>query len=113
MKGLIIKPNWAELILNGQKDWELRSNDTKIRGTIGIIESKTGKVFGTVDLIDTILLNKEIFDNNINHHKFTLPFEKLTYKKTWVWVLKNPVRFKEPILYNHKQGCVIWVNLDY
>lgn len=56
MKGLIIKPYWADLILNNEKTMELRGGRTKIRGTIGIIKSKTGQVYGEVDIIDCIPL---------------------------------------------------------
>ncbi len=54
MDGLIIKPKWADLILTGQKTWEIRGSRTNKRGTIGIIKSGTGKVFGTVELTDCI-----------------------------------------------------------
>ena len=28
------------------------------------------------------------------------------------WKLENPKRFNEPIDYEHKLGCVKWVNLN-
>ena len=53
MKGLIIKSKWADLILNRDKTIELRSSNTNIRGTIGIIKSGSKKVYGTVDITFT------------------------------------------------------------
>ena len=34
------------------------------------------------------------------------------YKRIYAWVLENPVKFKEPIVYKHPMGAVIWVNLN-
>ncbi|NYC91934.1 hypothetical protein B0I49_005584, partial [Clostridium beijerinckii] len=35
----------------------------------------------------------------------------IPYKKLYGWILENPIIYNEPIPYEHKQGCVIWVNL--
>lgn len=112
MKGLIIKEYWAKLILDGLKSMELRGSKTKIRGTISIIISGTGMVFGTVDLIDCIELTDTDFYNRINEHCWKDGREKISYKKVYGWKLDNPKKFEKPIPYTHKQGCVIWVNLD-
>lgn len=40
-KGLIIKKEWLDLILSGEKHWEMRSNITLIRGDIALIQSKS------------------------------------------------------------------------
>ena len=111
MKGLIIKDYWANKILDGQKSIELRSSNTKIRGTIGVIISKTSKVWGTVDIVDSIELSDEDFYNLAEKHLVTCNREDISYKKLYGWVLENPKRFEEPIPYDHKKGCVIWVNL--
>jgi len=42
MNGLIIKPKWADLILSGKKTWEIRGS----------------QIFGTVDLVDCIVIKK-------------------------------------------------------
>ena len=43
---------------------------------------------------------------------FDIKFNDIKYKHLYGWVFKNVRILKEPIPYNHKQGCVIWVNLD-
>ncbi|NRU52450.1 ASCH domain-containing protein [Clostridium beijerinckii] len=111
MKGLIIKPKWAELILNGEKTIELRGSNTNIRGTIGIIKSKSKMVYGTVDLVDCIPLSREEFYNTMVQHQVRESFDHIPYKKLYGWILENPIIYNEPIPYEHKQGCVIWVNL--
>ena len=111
MKGLIIKPKWADLILDGYKTIELRGSNTKIRGTIGIIKSGTSKIYGTIDLVDTIEINKDNFEDLKTRHLVNTDFSKLPYKKTYGWILSNLVRYDKPVPYEHKQGCVIWVNI--
>ncbi|WP_368262909.1 ASCH domain-containing protein [Clostridium disporicum] len=112
MKGLIIKPYWADLILNNETTMELRGGRTKIRGTIGIIKSKTGQVYGEVDIIDCIPLSKEEFNQYRDKHKVTCTYEEIPYKTLYGWVLDNVKVYDKPIPYKHKQGCVIWVNIE-
>lgn len=115
MKGLIIKPKWADLILDGHKTLEVRGRNTKIRGRIGIIKSKTGKVYGTAELYDCVKLNKELFENNLkDNHLINMTYEELLeiYSNPYGWFLRDAERYNEPEEYKHKQGCVIWVNLD-
>lgn len=112
MKGLIIKPYWTDLILSGDKTMELRSSNTKIRGTIGLIKSGSKKVYGTVDFIDCILLSKELYYNYKDKHRVDKDFKEIPYNKLYGWILNDPIKFDEPIPYNHKKGCVIWINLE-
>lgn len=112
MKGLIVKSEWADLILSGQKTMELRGSHTKIRGKIGIIKSKTGKVYGTVELVDSLPLSEDLFYQTVDQHQVTCSYEDIPYKQLYGWVLKNAEYYEEPIPYQHKQGCVIWVNLE-
>lgn len=81
MKGLIVKPEWAELILSGQKTLELRGSPTKIRGKIGIIKSKTGKVYGTAEIIDSVPLSEEAFYQTVDQHQVTCSYENIPYSK--------------------------------
>ena len=47
MKALLIKKKWLDLILSGEKTWELRGSNTARRGEIALIESGTGTIVGT------------------------------------------------------------------
>lgn len=113
MKGLIIKPKWADLILDGEKLIEIRGRNTTIRGTIGIIKSKTKKVFGTAELFASIELTKKDYEKLWHRHRLTILWDELikTYSKPYAWFMLEPKRYDEPIDYVHKQGCVVWVNL--
>ncbi len=114
MKGLIIKEPWIDLILSGEKVWEVRGTDTRIRGTIALIKSGSGTVVGLCDLKDVI--------GPLSLHKIrrTKPFHaipsnkimnKLPYPNTYAWVLDNTIGLRKPVFYHHPRGAVIWVNL--
>lgn len=111
MKGLIIKEPWIDLILKGEKTWEIRSSHTKIRGEIYLIKSGTGHIFGKVNVVDSIKLTPDTYFNSVDKHKIENHQNKMPYKNTHAWVLEDPVLFKEPIPYKHPQGAVIWVNM--
>ena len=108
---LIIKPKWAELILSGQKIWEIRGSNTKKRGIIGIAESGTGKVFGEVELVDSYPMDFKNFLIGQKWHKLNITWAELLtiYKKPHAWELRNAKRYDEPKPYNHPKGAVIWV----
>jgi hypothetical protein len=112
VNGLVIKPKWADLILSGDKPWEIRSGVTHKRGTIGIIKSGSGLIYGTAELTDCINLSlQDIADNRDKH---LIPADETIlnrYKKIFAWVFKNPIMYPEPIPYIHPQGAVIWVRL--
>lgn len=100
------------MILNGEKIWEIRGSKTKIRGTIALIKSGTGKIFGYIDVIDSIELERSYFD--VTQDKHCVPEDickTVKYKKINAWVLSNPIKLNEPLPYSHPQGAVIWVNL--
>lgn len=115
MKGLILKNEPANDILNGLKTVEMRGCRTNNRGTIGIIKSGTKQVWGTAELYDCVELTKELYEGAWkDKHRSNKTYEELLliYPKPFAWLLKNAVKFEKPKPYNHKQGCVIWVNLD-
>ena len=109
MKGLIIKPYWADLILSGEKTWEIRGSWTGHRGPTAIIKSGTGKVFGFVDLWDCIPLTYHAWFGNKDKHR--VEYGMIDYKRPHAWVMRKARKLQEPIPYNHPQGAVIWVNL--
>lgn len=108
MKGFIIRQPWADLILSGEKTWEIRSSTCHFRGTVGLVCE--GKYVGTVDIIGAKELTLNQYKKTKKNHQVK-DVKTLPYKKTYAWVLENPVRFKSPKPYTHKAGCVIWVNL--
>ena len=50
-KGLIIREPWIDMILSGEKTWEMRSSNTTFRGWFGLIRQGTGTVAGVAELL--------------------------------------------------------------
>lgn len=109
MKGLIIRAPWIDLILQGEKTWEIRGANTHIRGRIALIQSGTGCVMGTAELLDCVPLDLRSYQSHIAQHRITA-VQSLPYPKTFAWVLVSPVPFEQPLPYRHPAGAVIWVN---
>lgn len=114
MKGLIIKPYWTDLILSGEKTVEVRGSKTSVRGEIGIIKSGSKSVYGTAFLYDCKELTREDFENTYKEsHRINMSYDELLkiYPKPHAWFIKVLKVYGKPIPYEHKRGCVIWVNL--
>jgi hypothetical protein len=115
MKALMVKQPWIDKILSGQKTWELRSSSTKARGQIALIESGSGTVVGTCEVVD-VQGPLSLADLKRSTRKHAVPARQLgplpPYKRTHAWVLKNARRLKQPINYKHPSGAVIWVTLS-
>ena len=110
LKGLIIKKHWLDLILSGQKPWEIRGSNTKVRGTICLIESGTGMIKGAVELMDVNQLNSKILPMFKRFHCIE-DTNAVSYKHPYAWVMQSPIKLDKPIPYKHPQGAVVWVNL--
>jgi hypothetical protein len=113
MKGLIIQSPWIDLILQGQKIWEIRSRNSTKREKIALIKSGTGLILGTVDLVNSKKLTLQEFQETEKFH--CIGKEKsiiLPYKNIYAWEFQNPIFFDKPIPYIHPQGAVIWVDLQ-
>lgn len=114
MRALVIKKPWLDKILAGTKTWEIRGSRTHIRGTIGLIESRSGTVVGLCEVVDCVgPLTAEEYRRNARKAGM-LPAEAIWggYKNTFAWVLANARRFKTPVPYKHPSGAVIWVTLE-
>ena len=92
MKCLIVRPPFAEYIVNSIKTIEYRSRKTNIRGRIGIIESGTSSIIGDAELIDCVY-NPDIY--------------------LWEWHLISARTYVTPIPIIRKKGTVVWQEIDY
>ena len=100
-----------EQILAGTKTWEIRGTPTSRRGPIALIQSKTGHVVGTCELVDVVgpLSLKEL---QANEGRTGFRPDELYYQKTYAWVLRNARRLPIPIPFRHPHGAVIWIKLE-
>jgi hypothetical protein len=111
-RALIIRDIWLDLILDGSKIWEMRSAKTKIRGKVGLIKAGSGLIVGEVEIVDSLdALPLDEYSQHIMKHKIPKGLPGVREKWKYPWVLKNAIRYKNPIPYNHPKGAVIWVKL--
>ncbi len=116
-RGLVIAEPWIDYILQGTKDWEIRSSNCKIRGPIALIRKGSGRVEGVANMKGTVgPLSLEQLRQNVHRHR--VPTDQLVnvlgrYKSPMAWVLENVRRLDSAIPYMHSPGAVIWVKLDH
>ena len=109
-RALIIRQPWIDLILSGEKRWEMRSRSTNIRGRIGLIEQGTGLIVGECYL-DYVGEPVDNFDIGYGHHLHKVDDFSLLEKWRFPWVLSRAVRHEHPIPYQHPRGAVTWVKI--
>jgi len=115
ISGLIIKSPWIDMILSGEKTWEIRGKRSNKRGWTALIKSGSKKIFGICRIIDVKgPLTLKQFQDTFKKHR--IPPEKikgdgLPHKNTYAWVIRDVLQFEVPIQYEHPSGAVIWVNL--
>jgi hypothetical protein len=114
-KGLVIDDPWIELILSGQKTWEMRSTSASFRGWFGLIRKGSGLVSGIARLADcrSPLGPDQLIET---YDKHRIPPEMVRSGKVakWnrPWVLSNVRQLAKPVPYRHKPGAVTWVTFD-
>ena len=113
-RGLIIRDEPIEKILNGLKTWEMRSTNTKIREKIALIKKGTKAIYGVAEIVESRgPLTRSEMNESISLHRITADRmddpEVSKYKHAWV--LEGVQRLKRPIPYQHTGG-VTFVSLD-
>jgi len=111
LHGLLIRKPHLDRILAGEKRWEIRGSATSRRGLIALIQSGSGTVVGTCELVDCVgpLTLEQL---NANSALAGLgQVHRLFYRRTFAWVLRHARRLAEPVPYVHPTGAVIWVRL--
>jgi hypothetical protein len=114
MKALVIRSPWIDLILSGQKAWEMRTRPTSIRGRIALIKAGSGMVYGTAELVNCLPpLDAEQMRQQQQHH--AIPDAELAsaLENRWTtpWVLRDIRPLPKPAPYQHPSGAVTWVEL--
>ena len=113
--GLVIRERWINLVLKGEKTWEMRSQRTNIRGRVALIQQGTGLVVGTACLMDSLApLSRESYMNHRDRHAIpeSMLDEVLAARWIYPWVLSDARRLPVAVPYTHKSGAVTFVRLD-
>lgn len=109
MEGLIVKSPYAELIINGKKEWELRGKSPpsqKLNKELYLLSS--GNVLGKIKIITYWVATKNDLEQNIEKHQtetLFLPKQHVTH----VWQVKVMEKFEYPKKYVHPLGARVWV----
>ncbi len=115
MKGLIVREPWIDLILGGQKTWELRTQPTSIRGQIALIRAGSRQIDGVATLVDVLLaLNPSDLADSFEFHRVPPNRREAIIEAGWLtpWVLLDARRFSTPIPFTRPSGPVTWVDLN-
>ena len=108
---LVVKPEWLEKILSGEKDWEIRSRNTSIRGWIHFAASGAGnKLQGRAQLVDSFELTKTEFLKQKLHHCVHRS-SQVPYTRRYAWVLQDAERFSELFKFKRAPGAIVWVRV--
>ena len=110
---LIIDQPWIELILSGQKVWEMRATKFKKSGYIALIAKGTKTIVGIAKIqgFEGPLSILELSSNIDKHRVPQAQFSAEKYKWFVAMKLSDILRLTTPIPYQHKSGSVIWVKL--
>ena len=108
---LVVKKEWLDKILSGEKTWEIRGCATERRGWIHLAESQAGgKLVGRAWLGECLSIKEENFAKHVKRHCVT-DLKVITYNRIFAWVLSKAKRFRKPFRYTHTPGAVIWVSV--
>ena len=107
--GLVVRPRFADLIINGRKVWEIRKRKPKVMGKVGVIKEKLKLLIGIVEIVDVKgpFKVKELIEKYNKKHlapEFLLKYVKNNLNQDlYAWVLKNPLKFDRPIYVEYQQ----------
>ena len=107
---LTIKKEWLDLILEGEKTWEIRGTSTQRRGYIHFAESGSGQLRGRAKLVDCRRLERSNFMQFQSRHRVP-DVNMVKYKNIWAWILEEAEPYDASFDYSHKHGAVIFVTV--
>ena len=120
MKALTVKQPWAQLIIEGYKEYEFRSWKTNYRGKILIHAGKNlenemlvrfqdyklnytlGAIVGEAELTDCILVD-ENFNKKLKETNPTV-YGRSNHVETYAWKLENIKKYSKPVPIKGKLG---------
>ena len=108
--GLILHHEWCQMILDDGKTWEIRGQNSTIRGRIALIVKD--RSYGEVSLVDSMPLDQQAFDANREKHKVaSWTWVTDHYKTPHVWILQDVKRYTPPREVTRYPGQVVWVRI--
>lgn len=115
MYGLIIKKQWLDKILAGEKTLEIRGSKTgRLGETIALLESGSCIIRGFCKIQEIIPLDEDKWEIEKENHCVDMPFDELTkrYRTPYGWKLHCVISCEGKLTYDHPHGAVVWVDLS-
>lgn len=115
IKGLVVREPWIDLLLSGQKTWEMRSQASAWRGWIGLIRKGSGLISGVARLVD---VGRPLSPDEMVAHfeKHRIPEATIrsgeVAKWTTPWMLTDVRPLPRPVRYRHPNGAITLFSLD-
>lgn len=124
---LVLRPCWAQMIVDGAKTLELRGAPTRKRGLVALAAAGTSQLLGQCRIAGSykiaewdddsqryidcppLSLRRLTHVHQVQDVEETL--RRLNYKEVHGWVLQDVEKYKPPRQYQHTSGCVSWVRL--
>jgi len=112
--GIIVDAPWIEFLLSGKKQWEMRSTLCKRRGPIALIKKGSKQIVGVANVTGSMgpLTLEQLHSSFDKHCVPSHIFEKSDYNWLHAWQLTDIQRLAVPVNYEHKNGAVVWVELN-
>jgi hypothetical protein len=106
MRCLKIDEVWVNMILSGKKTWEIRRQNTLIRGRIALGNTKTKCYVGYATITDSIEMTIEELKRHNDKHQANDFLDKYANgKKTlFAWILQDGEVEANPKVYTHSTG---------
>lgn len=115
MRALIIDEPWISAILRGDKTWEMRKRNCKVRGPIALIRKGSGQVVGVAEVLDSLpaLTTRQAYAEAAPKHRIPPERQASAFRDGWVnpWVITGARPLRHLVPYSHPSGAVIWVTL--
>ena len=112
MFGLIMIKDYLNEILDGSKTFDARSYPTNKRGKIALIDSRSMKIYGTIELVGCRKISAKEYCSWHQTGRFrSLIFQVDENKKYYAYDFKNPQRLVKPVKVNVEKHT--WVEIPY
>lgn len=113
--GLVIDARWLDLILTGQKNWEMRGQRCLKREWIGLIQKGSKTVIGVCRVVGE-RGPLDLAEMTATYEMHRIPLEEIqeAYDRGWrrAWVLGDVHKLRKLIPYHHRGGAQKWVIFD-
>ena len=114
-KGLVIREPWIDLILSGEKTWEMRSRHTSYRRWLALVRKGSGLVSGVcrIESVGAALTSSQMVAS-YDHHRIpeAMILSGEVAKWTTPWKLADIQVLAKPVPYHHPNGAIGIFDLD-